>query len=190
VVLPEGCVDAPWLGNRRIGHQFVRVAMRFSNRRSRSLASETDCNLHRGESRLQAGNSRNGGLGRLEQESLLASVQTNPWVLPHGVCRSTASRARQTHDGIHGAAAHGYCIGLRIRRSVASEQILSPHSRREPGSLASRVPIRNSGLSARLRGGVKKARPRRCPRVIHLRGTIGISAEQVCSRCRAAVQAL
>jgi hypothetical protein len=156
VVLPEGCVDAPWLGDRRIGHQFARVPMRFSNRRPRGLASETDRGLHRGESRLQAGNSRNGGLGRLEQVSLLASVQTNPWDLPHGLCRSAPSRARQTLDGIHGAAAHGNCIGLRIRRSIASEQILSPHRRREPGSLASRVPIRNSVLSARLRAGVKK----------------------------------
>ena len=163
MVLPEGCVDAPWLGDRRIGHQRARVAMRFSNRQPRGLASETDCGLHRGESRLQAGNSRNGGLGRLEQVSLLASVQTIPRDLPHGVCRSAPSRARQTHDGIHGAAAHGYCLGLRIRRSVASEQILSPHRRREPGSVASRDPIRNSGLSARLRGRVKKARPRRCP---------------------------
>jgi hypothetical protein len=166
VVLPEGCVDAPWLGDRRIGPQFARVAMRFSKRWPRGLASETDCSLHRGESRLQAGNSRNGGLGRLEQKSLLASVQTNPWVLPNGVCSSAASRARQTHDGIHGASAHGYCTGLRIRRSVASEQILSPHSRCEPGSLASRVPIRNSDPSARLRGGVKNARPRRYPRVM------------------------
>ena len=80
-------------------------------------------------------------------------------------CRSAESRARQTHDGIHGAAAHGCCIGLRIRRSVASEQILSPHRRREPGSLASHVPIRNSDLWARLRGGVNRAGPRRCPRV-------------------------
>jgi hypothetical protein len=159
VVLPEGCVDAPWLGDRRIGHQFARVAMRFSNRRPRGLASETDFSLHRGESLLQAGNSRNGGLGRLEHESLLASVQTNRWVLPHGVCRSSPNRARQTHDDIHRAAAHGNCIGLRIRRSVASKQILSPHRRREPGSLASRVPIRYSVLSARLRAGVKKPDP-------------------------------
>src|ERR1700730_7993533 len=50
--------------------------MRFSNRRPSGLASETDCGLHRGESRLQAGNSRNGGPGRLERVSLLASVQT------------------------------------------------------------------------------------------------------------------
>ena len=165
MVLPEGRVDAPWIGDRRIGHQFARVSMRFSNRGPRGLASETGCSAHRGESRLQAGNSRNGGLDRLEQVSLLASVQTNPWYLPHGVCRSAPSRARQTHDGIHGAAAHGYCLGLRIRRSVASEQMLSPHRRLEPRSLASRVPIRNSGRSARLRGGVKDARPRRCPRV-------------------------
>ena len=161
MVLPEGCVDAPWLGDRRIGHQCAHVAMRFSNRRPSGLASETDCSPHRGESRLQAGNSRNGRLGRLEHESLLASVQTNPWVLPHGVCRSAASRARQTHDGIHGAAAHGYCLGLRIRRSVASQQMLSPHRRREPGSLASHVPIRNSGPWARLRGDVKNTRPLR-----------------------------
>jgi hypothetical protein len=140
MVLPEGCIDAPWLGDRRIGHQCAHVAMRFSNRRPGGLASETDCSLHRGESRLQVGNSRNGGLGRLECESLLASVQTNPWVLPHGVCRGAPSRARQTHVGIHGAATHGYCIGLRIRRSVASQQMLSPHRRREPGSLASHVP--------------------------------------------------
>ena len=161
MVLPEGCIDAPWLGDRRIGHQFARVAMRFSNGRPRGLASETDCSLHRGESRLQVGNSRNRGLGRLEQESLRASVQTNPWVLPHGVCRNASSRARQTYDGIHWAAAYGYCIGLRIRRSVASQQMLSPLRRREPGSLASHVPIRNSDLSARLRGGVKKTRPLR-----------------------------
>ena len=140
MVLPEGCVDAPWLGDRRIGHRFARVAMRFSSRRPRGLASETDCSLHRGESRLQVGNSRNGGPGRLECESLLAIVQTNRWVLPQGVCRGAPSRARQTHDGIHGAATHGYCIGLRIRRSVASQQMLSPHRRREPGSLASHVP--------------------------------------------------
>ena len=151
MVLPEGCVDAPWLGDRRIGHQFARVAMRFSNWRPRGLASETGCSLHRGESWLQAGNSRNGGLDRLEQVSLLASVQTNPWYLPHGVCRSAPSRARQTHDGIHGAAACGYSIDLWIRRSVASEQILSPHRRREPEAMASRVAIRNSGLSAPLR---------------------------------------
>ena len=164
-MLPEGCVDAPWLGDRRIGHQFARVAMRLSNRRPRGLASETDCSLHRGESRLQAGNSRDGGLGRLEQESLLASVQTNRWVLPHGVCRSSPNRARQTHDGIHRAAAHGHRIGLRIRRSAALEQILSPHRRREPGSLASRVPIPNPGLSARLRGSIKNnPRPLRHPR--------------------------
>ena len=32
MVLPEGCVDAPWLGDRRMGHQRACVAMRFSNR--------------------------------------------------------------------------------------------------------------------------------------------------------------
>jgi hypothetical protein len=154
VVLPEGCVDAPWLGDRRIGHQCAHVAMRFSNRRPSGLASETDCSLHRDESRLQAGNSRNGGLGRLEQVSLLASVQTNPWDFPHGLSRRAASRARQTHDGIHGAAACGYSIDLRIRRSVASEQILSPHRRREPESMASRVPIR-SRVYRRLCGSPK-----------------------------------
>ena len=165
MVLSEGCVDAPWLGDRRIGHQRARVAMRFSTRWPSSLASEADCSLHRGESRLQAGNSRTGGLGRLEQVLLLESFQTNPWDLPHGLSRRAASRARQTHDGIHGAAACGYSIGLRIRRSVASEQILSPHRRRESESMASRVPIRNSGLSARLRGAVKNAGPGGCPRV-------------------------
>ena len=159
MVLPEGCIDAPWLADRRIGQQRARVAMCFSNRRPGGLASETDCGLHRGESRLQAGNSRNGGLSRLEQVSLLASVQTNPWDLPDGVCGNASSRARQTHDDIHGAAAHGYCIGLQIRRSVASEQMLSPHRRREPGSLASHVPIRNSGPSARSRAAAATPPP-------------------------------
>lgn len=37
--------------------------------------------------------------------------------------------ARRARDDIHEGGAHGHCAGLRIRRPVAFEQILSPSSR-------------------------------------------------------------
>jgi len=120
-------------------YEFSAVKWDLASWWPRSMASQPSSQVHRGQSWIKSGDSRNRRLLGFERKSFLASIQTEPRILTLRVCRCAKSRARQAHDDIHSGEAGVHCTRMRLLRPAAFKQIVSPRRRREPRRLASYI---------------------------------------------------
>jgi hypothetical protein len=139
LAVPEGCVDISRTRVRGNWHSGAAVAKHFASRWPRGLASEPRPRVHREKSRIESDDSRNRRLRGFEHVSFLTSVQAQQGMRSHDLRRHETSGARQVHDDIHAGQTSRHSAGMRIRRSVALLQTVSPRCRHEPPALASRL---------------------------------------------------